>query len=273
MQAVFERLVAELEKTRPLTAQSLRHLAGTYGVGRDETGTFVDQQLPELSDEELDLTLASLFTPKLADQAPFADLLRARSIPPSEWPTWIERLHTRPTLGCLVTEEGSSHHFPLRPVTLERYFHRLRLDGSVPEPLLDLILTQLPPDDHALVLAIARRAIWNTTERQAILIQFLTTSRALDLYRRADVEALLTLMESAEPTRIDDIRTRLPDWERTLRTQLTTGAMPSPFFNLQVEEMHGGGRDHRPANTGAADRQRAELEFLGRLARSLEAAQ
>lgn len=269
MQAVFDQLVKELEKPRPLTAQSLKYLAATYGLGRDEVGAFLDRDLALLADEEIDLALSSQFTPKLADQAVFAAILGPQSIPKSEWPSWIERLQQRPTLACLVTEAGTSHQSPLRAVTLERYVHRLRLEASVPDALQRLIGSLPPASDRSVLLAIARRSIWDTPARQEILLQFLARSCASDTYRRDDVEALLGLMESAAPTDREDLQRRLPDWEQVLRSQLTTAAMPRPFFNLQVEEMHGGGRDRRPADNGAKEHKQAELEFLSRLGQTL----
>lgn len=271
MQAVFDRLVLELEKPRTLTAQSLKYLAGTYGLGRDEVGAFLDRELANLADEEIDLSLSSLFTPKLADQAIFAAILGAQSVTTSEWPHWIERLHQRPTVACLVTEAGTSHRSPLRTVTLERYVHRLRLDATVPEALHRLIGSLPPATDRPLLLAIARRAIWDTPARQDILLKFLAGSCANDTYQLADVEALLSLMESATPSDLPDLQRRLPDWEQVLRSQLTTAGMPRPFFNLQVEEMHGGGRDRRPTDSNGKERKQAELAFLSRLSQTLAA--
>lgn len=269
MQAVFDQLVLELEKPRPLTAQSLKYLAGTYGLGRDEVGSFLDRELAQLADDEIDLALSSQFTPKLADQAVFAAILGAQSVDRSEWPHWIERLHQRPTLACLVTEAGTSHRSPLRTVTLERYLHRLRLEATVPTTLFRLIGSLPPIADRPLLLAIARRAIWDTPGRQDILLKFLAGSCAADTYQLADVEALLGLMESAGPLDLAELQQRLPDWEQILRSQLATAAMPRPFFNLQVEEMHGGGRDRRPTDAGGKDRKQAELAFLGRLGQTL----
>ena len=54
MEAVFNRLVEELERPRTLTAQTLRHLEATYGITREETGSFLDERLPGLDETELD---------------------------------------------------------------------------------------------------------------------------------------------------------------------------------------------------------------------------
>ncbi len=265
MHPVFERLIVELERPRPLTGQVLRHLAATYGIGLNEAGDFLDRELPGFDDSAVDLALSSLFTPKLQDQAVFADLLLDQSIPTETSEQWIHQLESRPTPGCLVTESGTEHRFPLRVVTLERFVHRLRLEATVPAPLLHLIQSLPPAEERPLLLAVARRAVWNTPERQELLTRYLSQNLSGDGYRRGDVAALLALMESAGPSSVEDLLRRLPEWEQVARAQVTATHMPRPFFNLQVEEMHGGGRDTRPANTRIADQKQAELEFFGRL--------
>lgn len=262
---VFERLVTELERPRPLTPQVVRHLSATYGLGRDEIGRFLDEELPRLSEEETDLALSSMFTPKLPDQAIFAELLGRGSVDPTEWPGWIERLQSRPTYGCLLTEQGTRHSAPLRAVTLERFVHRLRLEASVSVALFDQIRSHVPAGQRPLLLAIARRAVWNTPERQQILVEFLENASGVSDPRPGDAEALLALMEASEPESVEDLLTRLPEWETALKLQISAARSPKPFFNIQVEELHGGGRDQRPSNPQSAVSKQEELAFLGRL--------
>jgi len=262
---VFERLVTELERPRPLTPQFLRHLSATYGLGRDEIGRFLDEELPRLSEEETDLALSSLFTPKLADQAIFADLLGRGSVLASEWPSWIERLLVRPTYGCLVTEQGTRHSAALRSVTLERYVYRLRLEATVPLAVFDRIRSRVSPAQRPVLLAIARRGVWTTPERQQILLEFLENAPGVPGSRPEDSEALLALMEASEPESVEDLLTRLPEWESALKLQISASRQPKPFFNLQVEELHGGGRDQRPSHPHAVASKQEELACLGRL--------
>jgi len=266
---VFERLVTELERPRPLTPQVLRHLSGTYGLGRDETGRFLDEELPRLSEEETDLALSSLFTPKLPDQAIFADLLGRGSLPASEWSAWVERLQSRPTFGCLVTEQGTRHGMALRTVTLERYVHRLRLEATVPLAVFDAIRASVPTPRRPVLLAIARRAAWTTPDRQQILLEFLANSSRESATSLDDAEALLALMESSEPESVEDVLARIPEWEAALKQQISLSRQPKPFFNLQVEELHGGGRDQRPADTQMVATKQRELAFLARLRTAL----
>jgi len=265
VQALFDRLVLELEKPRPLTAQVLRHLTDTYDLGRDEAGAFLDERLAGLEDDEIDLILSPLFTPKLADQTVFALLLGQTPVPPAEWPGLVQRLAARPTLGCVTSEDGSPHRFPLRPVTLERFVHRLRLEGTISDPLFRLIQSLPPAEDRPLLLAVARRAIWNTPARQDILLQYLSASVAGENYRREDAAELLALMETSEPSGIPDLLARLPAWLEVVRGQISDAGRPKVFFNDQVQELHGGGRDQRTANEQGISRKQAELAFLERL--------
>lgn len=267
MEALFSLLVSELERPRPLVPQVIRHLTDSYGIGRDEIGEFLEQRLPALDDTELDLLLSPLFTPKLPDQAIFAELLGRTSVPITAWPALINRLTERPTLGQLVDDAGAPHRFALKPVTLERYVHRLRLDGSVDEATFARIAPLSPPSDHALALAVARRAIWNTEARREILRRQLAGATA----RIADLVELLKLMETAEPLDTADVLARIPAWEEVLRGQIAGAGQPKVFFNEQVRYMHGGGRDQRGTETGALSPKQAELDFLGRLRQTLSA--
>src|SRR5262245_32975268 len=158
-------LAAELERPRPLTRQVIQHLAGTYGLGRDALGAFLQTELAGLEDYEVDLILSPLFTPVLADQAVFAELLGADAVPASDWPTLIQQLVSRPIRAQLVTEDEVVHPVALREVTIERYVRRLRLNAVLPVPLFNLLEHLAPPRDRSLLLAVCRRAIWESEPR------------------------------------------------------------------------------------------------------------
>ena len=131
MTNLLKALAAELERPRAITPQVIKHIVGTHGVAREDIGAFLTEELPKLEDYEVDLILAPLFTPSLADQAVFAELLCKTSIVTSEWPSLIQQLAQRPTCARLATEDGTTHTVPLRDVTVERFTHRLRLEGAV----------------------------------------------------------------------------------------------------------------------------------------------
>src|ERR1019366_1507247 len=106
---LLETLAAELERPRPLPAQVVNHLSGTYGLDRDAIGPFLINELPKLEDYEIDLALSPVFTPTLHDQAVFADLLGQESVPAAQWPALIQQLGVRPTRAQLVTADGQTH--------------------------------------------------------------------------------------------------------------------------------------------------------------------
>lgn len=264
MEALFVRLVEELERPRLLGAQVIRHLTDHYDLAREDIARFLDERLPSLPEEELDLLLSPLFTPKLTDQARIAEVLGEQSLPATEWPEWIRRLHVRPTLGQLVDDGGEGHRFPLQPVTLERFVHRLRLDGTVSVEIAGLIRHGFTELERPLLFAVARRAIWNSTARNGILRRQLAAPHDAATVT-ADALALLRLMETAEPEDAADVLGRIPAWTETLRQQISEAGQPKMFFNEQVRYMHGGGRDQRNPTPDATAAKRAELEFLGRL--------
>ncbi|MBX3734966.1 MAG: hypothetical protein KF791_20515 [Verrucomicrobiae bacterium] len=269
MEQVHTRLVEELERPRPLTDQVLRHLAAAHGVDRSGAGVFLGAHLASFEDDEYDLMLSSLYTPKLEDQAIFAGLLGANAVPQATVTSWVRELEARPTLGRLLPPDEAILEFPHRAVTLERYLFRLRLEATVPGPLERLIQTLPPAADRPVLVAMARRAIWNTEPRREVLLRFLSAHYADAGADLKDPVALLGLMESSEPADIRDILSRIPAWEQVVRAQVTAAGAPSPFFNERVQDLHGGGRDQRSGSMRLQALKQEELGFLGRLGQRL----
>jgi hypothetical protein len=258
-------LATELERPRPLPAQVVKHLWGTYSLERGAIGAFLVEELPKLEDYEIDLILSPVFTPNLSDQAVFAESLGAESVPVSEWPGLIQQLFARPTRAALITEDGTVHAVPLREVTIERYVHRLRLGATIPSSLFELISHRADATSRPLLKGIARRAIWENTPRRDILGRYLAAALGTEQFRADDAVELLKLAETYEPADTTDLLRRIPHWEDVLRHEINLAAHPKAFFNERVEELHGGGRDQRRQDN-SQPKQR-ELEFLGRLKR------
>ena len=265
MTQLLETIAAGLEKPRVLLPQVIKHLVGTYGLERDALGAFLVEKLPGLEDYEIDLILSPLFTPTLAEQAVFAELLGRESIPSGQWPGLVQQLAARPTRAPILVADGETHLVALREVTIERFVHRLRLDATMPEPLFAL-LNSLPPfAGRSLLKAVARRAIWESEPRRQILIRALAPVGGGGDERLEDVIALLKLAETYEPRDAADLLARIPPWQQTLRHEINSVASPKPFFNERVEELHGGGRDQRRTDDGRRQSRERESAFLDRL--------
>ena len=265
MAQLLETLAAELERPREVTAQVASHLVGMYGLTRDAIGPFLVIELPKLEEYEIDLILSPLFTPTLRDQAVFADLLGVESIPTEQWPALVQKLVSRPSLAQLVTENGQTHSVPLRDVTVERYVHRLRLEGTIPESLFKLIEHLPPADDRPLLKAIARRTVWENDARRDILVRYLNGAATNDTYRLDDVVELLKLAETYQPNDLADLLAHIPHWQQVLRQEIIEATSPKPFFNESVQEMHGGGRDQRRQDNSLLSAKESEQAFLLRL--------
>lgn len=264
---LLDTLAAELERPRPVTAQVITHLVGTCGLTRDAVGHFLETELPRLEDYEIDLILSPLFTPTLSDQAPFADLLGRNSVPPAEWPGLIQQLLARPTVAPLLTDDAAPHAVPLRAVTLERFVHRLRLEGTIPETLGPALARVSDPAARPTLQAIARRAIWADPARCDILQHYLSHAPATAPDPLADAVALLKLVETYQPASRRELLAQIPHWQRILRQELNPSA--KPFFNERVEELHGGGRDQRRSDHTRLSAKESELALLDRLQRVL----
>ena len=255
---LIETLAAELERPRELSARVLNYIGGTYGIDEEAIGAFLVEKLPTLEDDEIDLVLSPAFTPKLADQAVFAELLGRDSVPREQWPALIRQLVARPTRAQLVTADSRTHAVPLSDVTVERYVHRLRLDATIPESLFKLV-------DRPLLKAVARRAIWENEGRRSILERYLTAVPAENNYRIPDAVELLNWVESYKPADVADLCERIPRRKEALRREIETASGPKPFFSANVAEMHGGGRDQRGHDDARTSVKESEFAFLDRL--------
>ena len=262
----LKALAAELERPRAVTPQVIKHIVGTHGIAREDIGAFLTGELPKLEDYEIDLILAPLFTPSLADQSVFAELLGKTSIATDQWPALTQQLAQRPTLARLTTEDDRTHSVPLRDVTIERFVHRLRLEGTIDDGVFQLISSLPQAGDRALLKAIARRAIWENPSRREILTRYLTSVG--DAFRADDAGALLKLAETYEPASVAELRARIPLWQQVLRQEINEGGT-KPFFNERVEELHGGGRDQRRPDNSRVTAKESEQAFLERLQRVL----
>src|SRR3954466_15398578 len=106
---LFESLAAELERPRELSSRVITYVSGTYDIDQDAVGSFLSGDLSKLEDYEIDLILSPLFTPKLRDQAVFAELLGGNSVPRQEWPALIQQLVSRPIRAQLLMPDSRAH--------------------------------------------------------------------------------------------------------------------------------------------------------------------
>lgn len=262
---LLEKLAEELERPREVTRQVSDHIWGTYEIDRDAVGDFLDTRLPDLEDYEHDLILSPLFTPKLADQALFAELLGNESVPKEQWPSLIQQLAARPTRAQLVTSDEQGHVVTLRDVILERFVHRLRLDGSIPESLLNLLEQPSFAAERPTLHAIARRAVWESEGRRNILITYLSAASSRNQYQSGDGVQLLRIAEDYKPADVAHLMERIPVWQEALRIEIETADNPKPFFSNSVQADHGGERDQRAQDSSRLALKKNEFAFLDRL--------
>ena len=266
MTPLLETIAAALERPRELTKQVGKHLDDAHGVAREAVGAFLETELPKLEDYEVDLILAPLFTPTLSDQIAGAELLGNESVAAAQWPDLVQQLVARPTRAQLRTEDGVVHHVPLRDVVVERFVHRLRLDGTIAEDVFRLIGSLPQVNDRALLKAVARRLVWENPGRREILVCYLNAVG--DSFQTDDAVALLKLIETYEPAGTADLLTQIPHWQQVLRQEINESGA-KPFFNERVEELHGGGRDQRRQDNSRISAKEREQAFLLRLQRVL----
>ncbi len=259
-----ETLAQELERPRKISAQVARHLVANYGIADDETGPFLVQTLPTLEEDEIDLILSPLFTPKLADQAVFAGRLGRQSIPSDELVRLVVQVVARPTDASLAGMDDQNHRVRLGEVTVERYVYRLRLEATIPEATFELIQRH-PSGDYPLFQAVARRATWEGDGRSGILRGYLMATAGIEAWGAAEVRSLLDLVDRYKPIDIADLVAKIPRWQEGLRSDLSLASGRKPFFSEGIEHSHGGERDHRSPEGALIEAKRRELSFLERL--------
>jgi hypothetical protein len=263
---LVEALAAELERVRELSPRVLNYISGTYGIDHDAVGAFLVDEMPKLEDYEIDLILSPVFTPKLTDQAVFADVLGGRSVPREEFPELIRSLVARPTRAQLLTPDNKVHAVALREVTVERYVHRLRLEGGIPKSMADLMdQASFAAGERPMLKAVARRAVWDNEGPRQILARYLANAGSRGGHSMTDTLDLLDLVEGRKPADLADLIQRMPGWAKALHEQIDGGAAPRPFFNEDVRMMHGGGRDQRREGDSRVSAKEKELDFLVRL--------
>ena len=271
MADLVELLAGQLERPRAVTVQVEEYLNGVHSVDSNAIGSFLVKTLPGLEDDDHDLILSPLFTPRLSDQAIFADALGSESVPRKDWPLLVRQLVERPVRGHFVTSDRETHVLPLREVTIERYVYRLRLDGRIPPDLMELLERVSPKPDQPLMKAVARRAIWEDARRQEILIHYL--SSASSNFQLADVLYLLDTVESYKPADRQHFLTMIPAWQERLRHEIDTAADARPFFAAMTQSEHGGDRDQRRVDEKRLEDKRREMEILNRLQQALGTSQ
>jgi hypothetical protein len=264
MSELIETLAPEPERPREVTRQVARHLGGNYGIAEDEIGPFLLDTLPTLEEDEVDLILSPLFTPKLGDQAVFAARLGRESVGPDSQARLVAQALARPTDARLVTGDEHACRVRLGEVTVERYVYRLRLEGTIPEPVFALI-DRFPSADQPLLGAVARRAIWEGDSRSGILEACFEAAARRGGPGAGDFPRLLDLVERYKPASLPDLIAKMPAWQEGLRGDLGIAAGGKPFFSPGIERDHGGEHDRRLSADALIEAKREELAFLARL--------
>ncbi len=256
---------AELERPRELSPRVMHYIVQNYEVDPNAVGRFLVQEMNKLADDEIDLILSPVFTPKLADQTVFAELLGPTEFPREQWPALVQQLTLRPVRAQLVTPDSNTHIVELHEVTIERYVYRVRLEGVIPESLLRSIEQTVSATDQPLLKAIARLGVWEYGDRREILDSYLVAAGNKGKYSASDAIELLHLVESRKPQRLADLVEHLPEWQQALQSQINLAGGPKPFFSTEVQALHGGARDQRQGDDARLLAKQNELAFIQRL--------
>lgn len=262
MELYLQAIEKELGRTRALVPQVVAHILGQYGATRDDLGRFLREVVPGLEDYQIDVMFSPIFTPGILEQALYSKLVIEAPLEGGATNALVQALCDRRIQTPLRLEDGAEHRLPLREVTLNRYVSRLNLERVIPEPLAARIQEAIAPDELAIAHAIARRPVWATEGRENLLHQFLGTTLGTPHGTVENLSALMRLVETYRPATLEELIASLPELRELLRREMANSAMPRPFFNERVRDLHGGGRDQRGRDEHLIESKQREAAFL-----------
>src|SRR5262249_45747104 len=140
-----------------------------------------------------------------------------------------------------------------------------RLEGTIPESLLQIIERTVPAPDLPLLMGIARLAVWEHSDARAILQLYLMAAASKGMYSISDTTELLHLVESRKPASVADLVAQIPVWREALQQQIDVAGGSKPFFDANLQALHGGERDQRRSQDPRLQAKQNELAFLRRL--------
>ena len=220
-----------------------------------------------MQDYEREQMFAPLFTPTLEDRADYAELLLTRSVSDAEIEAAISRLG-QGTLSCAIEVPGGPDHLlPLEEVLVSRFLRMLRLTGTPPAEVTELLLRTIPVDDRGPALV----------RRLRDPVKYAWHAAYLDGVRQREGFSLLKfdfLTDQVRDTFALETARILANTEHVLgekRNNFSVGGSARPFFSRHIEEWHGHSHDHRRFDADEVEQKQRALAMLTDLVGDLQA--
>ena len=221
-----------LGRERILSNKLGGRISTTMGVD-DPLEGLTAERLQGLEEYELELLLAPLFTPTMDDQIACEAALPLTGFPTGGQETLVAQLLAAHIRCDLVFGDGRQ---PLSPpeVVVERFVRLLRLDGVVDQAVAAYFETLDAAARHR-CLCLARRRVWRSPERAALLRRCLEIMRDKNSFDPERFDFLSCFVHTYHPVGVSGLVTALENLMESYHRD-----HEHPIFNERLEEHQGG---------------------------------
>ncbi|MBX2860263.1 MAG: hypothetical protein KTR14_03450 [Vampirovibrio sp.] len=212
---IQECCIQDLQRPRLISSQVMQTLADRYSTDQNDLIAFFSEQYAQFDDVEMDLVFSPLFTPTLEDRLPYAALMQETCLSAEDAQQLLKNLAlnsgAQQLTATFKAPDGRQYTAPLHEVSIDRYVTRLYLERVLDNPVYDGIGQTVPHEHQPLVNTIAREPVWQSAERQQLLLSFLKIFQTdesgysekiiyltdfVRTYRPADMEAMVRQLQS-----------------------------------------------------------------------------
>lgn len=243
---LLDLVAADLVRERELTPPVIAHITADYNFSDDQLHRFFAVRLPSLEEYEVELTFSRLFTPDHTAQVRAGALIDAAGLSCEEETALVEALDTR-RLTCVLREGARQFPFPVGRVLVERYVRLLNLRAPLAAEASRLIDKIVPEIDRETARFWCRQPQWQGEERIRLLGDWLAACERCGSFTLDKLAYLTGLVKTYRPHDAADL-----DRQLTNLTDALDNMEISPFFNDELEEIHGA--QHEASEHAAARR-------------------
>lgn len=238
LDALKKELRAALAQPRVLKPQTERHLHEYLDEEAESYQEFFDAAATRLEDYQIEMLFGPVYTPTMAEQARFSDLVTDETPAAAAIAGAVEELADESLRTEISLPDGTTATLPLHLVTIERYVKLLRLTHAPTGETAAALRAAAPEGLTGHVLALARHRAFATAERQAWLAEFLASVAPRRPLGEADLDTLAGLMASQRDLRPEAVVAAVRDSLRSAQTSLNQARQGHQYLSSDVAEHH-----------------------------------
>jgi hypothetical protein len=237
MAALEEQLKEDLTLTRFINEQVLEEIASRYEYSGNRLGEFFQERYLTLEDYQADLVFSPLFTPGWEDKLRYAQLVGFSIVTEQDVKALIGRLESQGLNASFQTQTGETWLTPVHEVNLERYVTKLMLEQPISDNLAEKIKAYVPNEHHYSVALLARDAVWEGPQREALLTDYLQVFHAKNEFTLDKVRYLTDFVRTYRPTSHADLVRQFESMIKSCESDLNNVADQS-FYDQQFKELY-----------------------------------